>query len=207
MKKLIAILLLVCLLPLCALAETDEDGGVTVALDGAEIYFVPMEGHCLTRESSASVFNRLGMSQRDIVPWMEQNDVYALLFSETLDVQIQIVAHPNTEVDFDEQSQFGLDMMCEAIENYYVTEGYDVESSEMCHTPNGHSYVRTSGTYIYEDGYVENMTEFFTCQSGYSVYVVMFTLEGAPTEEQIILCEGVVDSLWVSANASSGVTD
>ncbi|MBQ4579868.1 MAG: hypothetical protein IJA83_04345 [Clostridia bacterium] len=207
MKKLIALLLLMCLLPLCAAAEMDEDGNVIVDLGDAEIFFTHMEGYCLTRESSASVFNRLGMSQREIVSWMEQNDVYALLFSETLDIQIQIVAHPSTEMDFDEQTQFGLNMMCEAVENIYTTEGYDVESAEMCHTPNGHSYVRTSATNTYEDGYVENMTEFFTCQSGYSVYVVMFTLEGAPTEEQVILCEGIVDSLWLSKNVSNGAEE
>ena len=47
------------------------------------------------------------------------------------------------------------------------------------------------------------MVEYYTCQAGYEVCVRLFPYEGAPTEEQIYLCEGLVDSLWVSKSASS----
>ena len=207
MKKLIAILLLVCLLPLCALAEMDEDGGVTVALDGAEIYFVPMEGHCLTRESSVSAFNRLGMSQRDIVPWMEQNDVYALMFDHNLDIQIQVAINPTTELDFDEMTKYGLDMMCDIVEGYYKGEGCDVESVKVYHTFDGHSYVKIVFSDVDPMGNVAYMALYLTSQSGYAVNVGVSPYAGALTEEQILLTESVVDSLWLSANASSGVTD
>lgn len=72
MKKLAALLLILCLMPLFALAEMDEDGDIVVSLDGAEFFFTPLEG-CdgVSRESSASVFNRLGLSPRELLPMME----------------------------------------------------------------------------------------------------------------------------------------
>lgn len=204
MKKLIALLLLVCLLPLCAAAEIWADDGVTVVLDGAEIFFTPIEGYCLTRKSSASVFNRLGLSQREVVPWMEETDVYALLFNAALDTEIQISATPTSDMDFDDLNKFGLDMTCETIENLYIMQGYEVESVGMCHTPDGHSYVEIVASYTYEDGYVAHMVGYFTCQSGYAVSVLLFSYEGALTEEQIFLCESVIDSLWVTKSTGVG---
>ena len=203
MKKLI-VLLLVCLLPLSALAEMDADGNVSVTLPGVEIFFTPIEGHCLTRESSASVFNRLGLSQRDVVPWMEAYDVYALLFDQTGELEIQVMAYPTTDMDFDDQTTSGLERMREACEKFYISQGYDVESAETYYTQDGHSYVRIAAAYTYEDGFVEHMAEYFTCQSGYAVYVTAFPYEGPLTEMQIFLCESVVGSLWVSEDASTG---
>ena len=198
MKKLIA-LLLVFLLPLCALAEMDEDGNVLIALDGAEIFFTPAEGSiCLTRESSASVFNRLGLSQRETVPWMEEYDVYALLCDDALATEIQVIITPTADVDYDELSAQALEMNCDGTEKYYISQGYDVTSVDVYHTPTGHSYVCTVASYTYEDGYVEHMAEFFTCQSGYTVFVVIFPYEGGLTEQQMRPCMDMVDSLRVS---------
>lgn len=207
MKKFLALLLLVCLLPLCALAEMDEDGNVVVTLDGAEIFFTPMEGYCLTRETSASTFIRLGISQREIVAWMEENWVYALLLDQQGSMEIQIQAGPTTEMDFDDLDLYGLKSACDVIRSLYVTQGYKVESAERCHTLNGHSYVKTVAYYPYEDGAADYVVEYYTCQSGYEVYVRLFPYQGAPTEEQIYLCEGVVDSLWVSETASGAANE
>ena len=202
MKKLIAILLLVCLLPLCVLAEMDEDGNVTVVLDGAEVFFTPVDGYCLTRETSASVYNRVGLSQREILPWMEQNDVYALMINQTAEIEAQLTISPTTELDFDDMTKYGLDMMCEVSEGYFRDMGLDVESSKIYHTFDGHSYVKTVGSYIAEDGGTQHVVEYFTCQSGYAVYVTMYSLGEAFTEEQMLLCEGMIESLWLSEGAS-----
>lgn len=199
MKKLLALLMLLCLLPLCAAAEA-EDNGVTVALDGAEVYFVPFEGYCLTRETSASVFNRLGMSQREVVPWMEANGVYALMFDTAGEMEVQIVVSPTTELDFDEMNQYGLESMCEVNASYYTSSGADVMSSELYHTFDGHTYVKTVCSYTYEDGSVEHMVEYLTSQSGYAVSVFVFPYEGVTTEAQMLQAEGVVESLWLSKN-------
>lgn len=203
MKKLFALLMLLALMPLWAAAEA-EDSGVTVALDGAEVYFVPIEGYCLTRETSASVFNRLGLSQREIVPWMEEYGVYALMFDAVGELEIQITVNPTTELDFDDMNQYGLNSMCEVNESYYTSQGYDVESSELNHTFDGHSYVKTICSYTYEDGSVEHMAEYVTSQSGYVVSVYVFPYEGAPTEEQMTRAQGVVESLWLSKNPVEG---
>ena len=207
MKKLIAILLLVCLLPLCALAEMDEDGNVTIALGDAEVFFTPVEGsHVLTRESSASVFNKLGLRQFDMQQFMEANDVYAIMFFADVKngtAEIQVCAYETTQMDFDELSVYGLEMNCEVMESLYLDAGYDVESVELCHTLNGHSYVRIAASYTDGNGAVEHRQEFYTCQSGYAVCVLLFPYDGAPTEGQIYQFEGLVDSLWVSGNMSA----
>lgn len=114
MKKLIAILMFVCLLPLCGLAEMSEDGGVVVTLDGVEVFFMPVEGSvCLTRESSASVFNRLGFSQRETVPWMEENDIYALIYNLQTNTEIQVSIYRSLAEDFDNLSQEEQRELCE----------------------------------------------------------------------------------------------
>lgn len=199
MKKLIALLMLLCLLPLSALAEMDEDGDVVVTLDGAEFFFTPIEGYCVTRESSASVFNKLGMSQREVVPFMVEYDVFALLFDEEVTMELQVSAYPTVETDFDEMNEFGETVMCEDFQYFYTDMGYDVVSVESYLAPEGHRFIRSILSYTYEDGMVEHMVEYLTCQAGYTVAITLYPYEGAPTEEQIALAESVADSLWVKA--------
>lgn len=199
MKKLIA-LVMALLLPLCAMAEMDEDG-VVVSFDSAEVFFIPYECYCLTQESSASQFTRLGLSQREVLAWMEDANVQALLFDEAFETEIHVsIALASGMSDFDDLSVYALDMACESVESMYITQGYDVETVDMCHTINGHSYVQIVASYLYEDGYVTHTRGYFTCQSGYVVSVLLYPFEGAPTEEQIYLCEGIIDSLWLTLN-------
>lgn len=199
MKKLAVLLVILCLLPLCAVAEMDEDGDVVVTLDGAEFFFTPIVGHCITRESSASVFTRAGFSQRELLPWMEQNSVYALMFDETGAVQIQVVAYPAAETDFDEMNEFGETLMCENMAYSYTDHGYAVTSAEIYLAPEGHKFVRVAATYPEADGSLTSMVEYFTCQAGYGVSVCLFHAGGEATEAQLLMCEEVVDSLWITA--------
>lgn len=199
MKKLITILLILSLVPLFALAELDEDGDVVVTLDGAEFFFTPIEGgHLLTRESSASVFNRLGMSQRETLPFMEEYDVYALMYDADLTCEVQIVAYETVETDYDELTEAGEAIVCADFEYFYTDQGYTVDEIDIYYAPEGHKFVRTIASYLYEDGVVEYVAEYLTCQAGYSVSVVLFPYEGAPTEAHIALADAIADSLWIT---------
>lgn len=199
MKKLAVWLVVLCLLPLCALAEMDEDGDVVVTLNGAEFFFTPIVGYCITQESSASVFTRAGFSQRELLPWMEQNGVYALMYDETGAVEIQVVAHPSAETDFDEMNEFGETLMCEDLSYSYTDHGYDVTSTEIYLAPEGHKFVRVSAAYTEADGGLTHMVEYYTCQAGYGVSVCLFHNGGEATEAQLLMCEEVADSLWITA--------
>ena len=69
--------MLLCLLVLllCAPVLAEE----VVELPDAVVTYTPPEGfYRLTRESSASAFNKLGLSQRSFLRWMEQNDCYTI---------------------------------------------------------------------------------------------------------------------------------
>lgn len=199
MKKLMT-LLLAGLLPLCALAELGEDGDVTVTLPGAEFFFTPMEDSVLlTRESSASVFNRIGLSQREVVPYMEEYDVYAMLFDLALETEIQISASPTTDQDYDDMDEYGEMLTCESVRSFYEDQGYQVDSVEIYRAEDGHKYVKSIYAYTYEDGYVEYTLEYFTCQAGYAVFILLFPYEGAPTEAQILQGDTLADSLWMTA--------
>lgn len=200
MKKLIALLLLICLLPLSALAEMDEDGDVVVTLDGAEFFFTPIEdGYCVTRESSASVFNRIGLSQREVLPYMEEYDVYAILYDAGLSTEVQISAVQTVETDFDDMNEYGETLMCESFLNYYTDMGYSVDAVEMYYAADGHKFVRTITSYTYEDGYVEYVIEYLTCQAGVSVTIMVFPYEGAPTQEHFAIGDAIADSMWIKA--------
>lgn len=198
MKKLAAMLLALCLLPLCALAEMGEDGDVTVTLPGMEFFFTPIEGgYLLTRESSASVFNRLGLSQREMLPWMEEYDLYAVMYDAELTCEVQIAAYESTETDYDELTEYGEKLLCGDWAGFYAEYGYDVQDASMYYAADGHKFVRTLVSYTYEDGYVEHQLEYVTSQAGYTVQIVLFPYEGAPTEAHTAMAERIADSMWI----------
>lgn len=199
MKKLIALLLILCFLPLYGFAEMDEDGDVVVTLDGAEFFFTPIVGYCVTRESSASVFSRAGFSQRELLPWMVENDVYSLLLDETGSMEVLVVASPSAKTDFDEMNEFGERLMCEDLTYFYTDQGYEVSSAEIYLAPEGHKFVRIAASYVASDGSMTHMVEYFTCQAGYGVSVALFPYGGEATEAQLLSCEEIADSLWIKA--------
>lgn len=197
MKKLIALLVLLCLLPLCAFAEMDEDGDIIVTLDGAEFFFTPVEGYCLTRESSASVFNRLGLSQREMLPYMEQMGVYAIMYDADLTCEVNVAAYETVETDFDELTEHGAAMLLADFEYAYRDQAYDVTAVELYQAPEGHKFIRCIASFADEDGQTAHMAEYLTNQAGYTVQIVLFALDGPVTDEHMALAESVVDSLWV----------
>ena len=84
-------LLMLALLMLCVPALAEE----IVELPDAVVTYTPPEGfYLLTRESSASVFNRIGLRQRDLLPWMEQNDVYGILYDLETGSELLMYLYP-----------------------------------------------------------------------------------------------------------------
>lgn len=200
MKKLIAMLLFVCLLPLCALSEMDEDGDVVVTLDGAEFFFTPIEdGYVLTRESSASVFNRLGLSQREMVPYMEEWNIHTLMYDAEVTCEVDIIAYESVETDLDEITEHGEVMLCADQERVLAEQGYDVISVDVYNALDGHKFIRSVMEYTYEDGYVDYIVEYLTIKAGYTVMIVLYTFDGPAAEAHMAMCEAIADSLWITS--------
>ena len=205
MKKLIALLLFVCLLPLCALAEMDEDGNVVVALDGAEVSFASLEGvYLLTRDSSASEFNRLGLSQREIVPSMEKEDLYALFFDMELEVEIQICIKPTADSDYDDLTAEQLAQACEEIRSMYTSWGWQVETAEPYLAPGGHQYVKSVYSYTFEDGSTTCSAEYYTRQAGYALGILIYPFGDEVTAAQLAQGAAIADSLRMKEVALEG---
>lgn len=200
MKRLMVLLLVLCLLPLCALAELDEDGDVVVTLPGMEFFFTPIEGaHLLTRESSASAFNRLGFSQRELVPQMEHAGLYALMyFGEDDLVEAQVAAYASVETDFDEMNGFGETLMLETMTTAYTDQGYRVSAADVYYAPEGHTFIRLDMSFDGEAG-EERLLIYITCQAGYTVELRFFPYGESLTEDQYLMAELLADSLWIKA--------
>lgn len=202
MKKLIAFLLTLCLLPVFASAEmTGSD--YSVALEGASFTFVPpQELVCMTRESSASVFGRVGLSQRDVVPSMEALHVYALLTDETISVEIQLIAVPTEDGDYIALKADEAESTRAGFAHYYQTFGFDVQSCEVYDVSGGHRFIRTAMSAPLEDGTPDYSVEYLTCHGGYALSITLYTYESAPTQEQLALCDALADSLRITADVT-----
>lgn len=202
MKKLFALLTLMCLLPLCALAEMDEDGDVVVTLPGMEFFFTPIEGgYLLTREDSASAFNQLGLRQYEVLQHMESYDIYAMLFfgdEAQGTVEVQVCAYETVETDFDEMNEYGERLMCEALLNSFTDQGYRVSKTEAYHAPEGHIFIRVDMAWDGAAG-EEYATVYITCQAGYTVALRFYPYDGPMTEAQMEASEFLADSLWIRA--------
>lgn len=202
MKRFIALMLTLCLLPLFALAEMNEAGEIVVELSGATFTFMPPEGLiCLTRESSASVFNRIGLSQRDTLPAMEAGGIYALLYDADIQTEIQIIAYPTAQEDFADLTDYGEELLRASTENFYAECGYDVQFCEVYSVIGGHRFICISMSAPLSDGTSDHMAEYMTCHGGYCVTITLYTYETAPTEEQLALGDALADSLWIRADA------
>ena len=75
----------------------------------------------------------------------------------------------------------------------------DVTTTEIYLAPEGHKFVRVSAAYTEADGGLTHMVDYFTCQAGYGVSVCLFHNGGEATEAQLLMCEEVADSLWITA--------
>ena len=198
MKKLLTLLLAMLLLYAPALAEMDEDGDVVVTLEGAEFFFTPIEGgHLLTRESSASAFNRLGMSQRETIPLMEQQSLYALMFDADFTCEVHVYAFPTELADYIDMSDYGMTAQCSYYETFMTDQGYTVDAADEYLVPEGHRFVRTM-MHFTESGADFHMLEYHTCHGGVQVTIGLVPYAGEITPECLALGEAIADSLWIT---------
>lgn len=198
LKKLLALLLMLCLLSCGALAELDEDGDCVITVPGVEVIFTPVEGaYLLTPESSASDFNALGMSQREVLPWMEEYALYALLFDEGWDWELHVQVYTAESGDYDDLSDVGMQMECRSLGLYYRESGYEVLSCEPWRAPDGHVYVCVKALYTYEDGTVEPSMELMTVRGGWGVSIYLFSYLDEMTAEQEALALELANSLYI----------
>lgn len=199
MKKLFAMLLALCLMMPAALAEIDEDGDLAVSLPGMSFFFTPPEDvFVLGREMSASAYNAVGLSQREIVAWMEEYDVWALLIDAAGTCEVHVLAFESWGGDYDDMSEYGLEMECGNIRYEYTDQGYDVLACDVYAAPEGHTFVRTEATIDFGDGTGDHLVEYLTVRGGYVVSVYLFTYEAEITPAQWALAESIVDSLWIT---------
>ena len=152
----------------------------------------------LGREMSASAYNAVGLSQREIVAWMEEYDVWALLIDAEGTCEVHVLAYESWGGDYDDMSEYGLEMECGSIRYEYTDQGYDVITSDVYAAPEGHTFVRTEATFDFGDGTGEHLVEYLTVKGDYVVSVWLFTYEAEITPEQWLMVESVVDSLWIT---------
>ncbi len=199
MKKLLA-LLLAFLLPLTALAETNEDGDMVIALPGADVFFTPIDGVCLTRESSASEFNRAGLSQRELIPYMEQSDTYALIFDAAQTTEIQLMIWPAEDEDYDDLTEFGEALLVAEYRNAYLADGCDVSLAEIYHAYGGHTFLRMAFSFDDGMGGTIHTAQYMTCQDGYALMILIYPYVGQEMgQTQLDVGAELADSLWVRA--------
>ena len=200
MKKLLLLVLALCLLTTAALAELDADGDCVIALPGVEVIFTPIDGAFLiTPESSASEFRAAGLVQFELLPWMQENELYAISFDRQWDWELHVQIYPAQAGDYDDLTDVGLQRECNDLSLYYRESGYEVISCEPYRSPEGHVYVCVRTVYIYEDGTVEPCMLLMTVQHGYAACVYMFSyLEEMPPEAEALALE-LADSMWIKA--------
>ena len=199
MKKLIVLVLLVCLMTLCAAAEMDEDGDVVVTLDGVEFFFTPIEGHCITRKSIPAKFMLAGLDRQKTLALMEAQEVYALLFDAADTCEIQVIAYESVKTDFDEMTDHGAELMRSDVVYVYEDQGYEVAWAEVYNAPEGHTFVRMLISWPDADGTEEYALTYITCQAGYTVGMNLYTYGALITETQMEIAELLADSMWIMA--------
>ncbi len=193
--------LMLCLLPLGTLAEMDESGNVVVKLEGVQFFFTPVEGECLTRESSASAFGRLGLSQREMLAMMEERGLYAVMFDPARTCQIEIGVSRAEVADFDDMTEYGEMSECAYYEAYLNEYGYQVAAVDIYAVLGGQKFVWTDASYVNEDGEEQHFIEYFTCKGGFCIWITLFPFAGEVTEEQLALGDGIADSMWIMEDA------
>lgn len=187
MKRFLMALLVLLMLGNTALAEE------VIQLPDAVVTFTPLENaYLLTRESSASEFNRLGLSQRELLPWMEQYDVYAIMWDLETGGNFHVVLEPSEDEP--------LESMTDA-ERAEICAGY-VAASEEGGYFGGEAEVYEGEAYLFiqlytpmpdNAGVIHHVTTMYANQRGYFLLVKAFMPEksGAGTAKLRVLADSV----------------
>jgi len=203
MKRRLCCLLAVwmCLLPLASLAvapmmSLDEH---TIHLASADVTFsAPASSVCLTRETSASVFGRYGLSQREVLAYMEAAYIYAMMFDSVSGDEYHILAFPVEEqTSLDELSEEEAAAQCESLRAELTTAGYTVEDADWYQSA-VHAFMTAESSYLYEDGSIQWELLYETIQSGYNVQVRCMPMQGRITEVMRVTAQRIANSMSVT---------
>lgn len=203
MKKLLALMLALLMLALLMLAGTAlaemEEGEILLETGKVSLYMIPPENAVLlTRESSASEFNALGLSQRDMVPAMEANDIYAYLVSPEYGWDISLAVYEYIAGDMDDLTEYGAFALCAQLETLYADQGYDVESVEV-YLSAGHKYICVRASVPGEDGAADYLIQYFTDQHDHEISAALWSYGQPVDEDTDVMLMELIDSLWCIA--------
>lgn len=192
--------MLICLLALllCMPAMADE----VIELPDLVVTYTPPEGfYLLTRESSASAFTAIGLRQRDLVPWMEQSDCYAVMYDLETGSELLLLLWPYEDVSLDALTEQELAAVCA---NW--TEGYEQDGCEEVSVT---VYESAAGRYMqvayrtYEtDGTPCYTVALVAIRSGCRVHMSMFAYGEPPTDELVSCLQAMADSIRLELPAS-----
>ena len=190
MKKLLVCIAVFLLLCSAALAETVE---VPLA-DGTLTFETLPDGLCLTRESSASVFNRAGFSQRELVPLMEEHNIYALMLDTAGGCEVQIEVMEAAQPDYNTITPAQDASMLENFVSFNEQYGLDVQDYGMY--DNGHHrFGWLVGAEMRENGAQQYRILYKTSHRDYLIEMVMFVYDPARLEHYAEMARMLVDSM------------
>ncbi len=155
----------------------------------------------MTRSSSASVFNRVGLFQSSTVSYMEEMDVYALIVPKGVvpTWQCSLSVWPDdeeggNEEDDKEDDEDADKPVEERYREMYENSGYTVDEAVYCTLPQS-DYVRLNCRYPNGDGTEIHMVMYGTTKMGYGIWIEMLSEKDPLTEEQLQMLAEIVDSI------------
>ncbi len=208
MRKLMALLLAawMCLLPIMGLADSLEKRAIP--LYSADVAFsVPADFACMTRDDSATVFSRYGLSQREALAYMEAYQVYALILDLTTGDEYHIEVYPwNDGESFDQLPAEEAETQREMLQADLTAGGYQVSDVNWYQSPQ-HAYLMAEGCYFYEDGSEQWELLCETIQCGYIVQVRCILQQGEVTDIQRTAVQTIAASMSVTSTGVYMLTD
>lgn len=192
--------MLICLLALllCMPALADE----VVELPDLVVTYTPPEGfYLLSRESSASAFTAIGLRQRDIVPWMERNDCYAVMYDLETGSELLLYLAPAEAASLDELSGEELEQLFAYWKEDYELDGCEDVSIVAYESENGRYAQILYKTYE-TDGLACYVASMFAFRSGCHVQMSLFCYGEPPADELVERLENLADSICLEFPAS-----
>lgn len=192
--------MLICLLALllCMPALADE----VVELPDLVVTYTPPEGfYLLSRESSASAFTAIGLRQRDIVPWMERNECYAVMYDLDTGSELLLYLAPAEEASLDELSGEELEQLFAYWKEDYELDGCEDVSVTAYESENGR-YAQVMYKTYEADGLTCYVASMFAIRSGCHVQMSLFCYGEPPADDLISRLQAMADSICLELPAS-----
>lgn len=200
MKKLLAGVAVFLLLCTAALAET-----FVVPLADGQLTFTPFEGgHVLTKETSASVFNRLGMRQREVFAWMDEEQIDVLMYDQDFGCDVLLSVYETDQLGYETYGDEDRKRMCASFREHYEQYGYDVHDVSFRETEQ-FAFLTAFITLTYADGATESRFVYETCREGYSILMTMFVLDDHDPVEYANMASVLADSLRYELHSSAAI--